>query len=75
VTGAKSAVKVINKAALKASNGSQYYHEAAVMAGCRHPNIVRLVESFETEENVYISTAFQEGGDLINHINTHWEGS
>lgn len=44
------------------------------MAKCRHPNIVRLVESFETDENVYISTAFQEGGDLINHINEHWEG-
>ena len=44
------------------------------MSKCRHPNIVRLVESFETEENVYISTAFQEGGDLINHINEHWEG-
>ena len=74
VTGTKSAVKVINKQKLKESNGSQYYHEAAVMAKCRHPNIVRLVESFETEENVYISTAFQEGGDLINHINEHWEG-
>ena len=44
------------------------------MAKCRHPNIVRFVESFETKEEVYISTAFQEGGDLINHINEHWNG-
>lgn len=42
------------------------------MAKCRHPNIVRFVESFETQDEVYIATAFQKGGDLINHINEHW---
>ena len=45
------------------------------MASCRHPNIVRFVESFETNEEVYISTAFQAGGDLIHHINRHWNGA
>ena len=67
-------MKVINKRRLRESNGSQYYHEAAVMAQCRHPNIVRFTESFETEDEVYIATSFQKGGDLIHHINENWEG-
>ena len=44
------------------------------MAQCKHPNVVKMTESFETEDEVYIATSFQKGGDLIQHINTHWDG-
>jgi serine/threonine protein kinase len=74
-SGTLSAVKIINKKNLKESGGSQYYHEASVMAPCKHPNIVKFIESFETKDEVYISTQFQKGGDLIRHINTHWGGN
>ena len=74
VSGTLSAVKVINKRNLKESKQSQYYHEASVLAPCKHPNVVKFVESFETKDEVFISTEFQAGGDLIHHINKHWDG-
>ena len=45
-----------------------------MLAPCKHPNIVKFVESFETQDEVFIATEFQAGGDLIHHINRHWDG-
>ena len=74
VSGTKAAMKVINKRNLKESKQSQYYHEASVMSLCKHPNVVKFMESFETKDEVYIATELQEGGDLINHVNKHYDG-
>ena len=74
-SGMAVALKIINKQNLKESKQSQYYHEASVLAPCKHPNIVKFVESFDTPNEVYIATEFQQGGDLINYINKHWQGN
>ena len=39
-------------------------NEASILYKCRHPNIVRCLEVFETEENMYMVTEFCQGGDL-----------
>ena len=74
-SGMAVALKIINKQNLKDSKQSQYYHEASVLAPCKHPNIVKFVESFDTPNEVFIATEFQAGGDLINYINKHWQGN
>ncbi len=53
-----AAVKIINKRNLKESKQTQYYQEASVLSPCKHPNIVKFIESFETRDEVYIATEF-----------------
>jgi serine/threonine-protein kinase ULK/ATG1 len=38
------------------------------MKKLNHPNIVRLLDVYETVNNCYIITEFCEGGSLQNHI-------
>ena len=65
-------MKIINKSNLKESKINQYYKEASILAPCKHQNIVKFVESFDTPKDVYIATEYQAGGDLISHIIKHW---
>ena len=71
-TGLLVAMKIINKLNLKESKVNQYYQEASILAPCKHPNIIKFVESFDTPKEVYIATEYQAGGDLINYITKHW---
>ena len=73
VTGQRVAIKVINKKKLKESKQTQYYDEARLLIACRHSNIIRHVESFQTTELVFIATEYQPGGDLVDHMNKHWD--
>ncbi len=43
-------------------------NEIAIMRLCRHPNIIRLVEEFETLENIYLVLELVRGGDLFDAI-------
>ena len=43
-------------------------NEVAIMRLCRHPNIVKLVEEFETIENIYLILELVRGGDLFDAI-------
>ena len=72
MTGKRMAIKIINKKKLQQSKLTQYYEEAKVLVSCRHSNIVKLVEAFETKEEAFIVTEYQSGGDLVDHINKHW---
>ena len=43
-------------------------NEIAIMRLCRHPNIIKLVEEFETLENIYLILELVRGGDLFDAI-------
>jgi len=43
-------------------------NEIAIMRLCRHPNIIKLVEEFETIENIYLILELIRGGDLFDAI-------
>ena len=58
VTGAKSAIKIINKEAFYQSCEIQKLQEANILAQCKHPNIVKLIEYFTTLKDIYIITEF-----------------
>ena len=43
-------------------------NEVAIMRLCRHPNIVKLIEEFETIEHIYLVLELVRGGDLFDAI-------
>jgi len=42
--------------------------EVAVMRKLEHPNILRIVEVYETADDAWIVTELCEGGDLLHHL-------
>ena len=58
VTGAKTAIKIINKEAFYQSCEIQKLQEANILAQCKHPNIVKLIEYFTTLKDIYIITEY-----------------
>lgn len=39
--------------------------EIEVLKICQHPNIIRLLDVFESPEYIYIVLEYMEGGDLF----------
>ena len=68
VTGMISAIKIINKEAFYQSCEIQKLQEANILAQCRHPNIIKLIEYFSTKKEIYIITEYQEGGDALQYV-------
>lgn len=71
-TGDVVAIKIINKKSLSEKQISNIKNEIFVMntlnnAG-KHPNILRLIESFESEENSYLVLEYCDGGEIFDKI-------
>ncbi|XP_039267676.2 serine/threonine-protein kinase DCLK3-like isoform X2 [Styela clava] len=66
-TEAEYAMKIIDKSKLKGKE-DMIENEIAIMKNCIHPNIVRLVEEFETEDEIYLMLEYVKGGDLFDAI-------
>lgn len=64
ITGKKVAVKAIDKEKLEVSGSSQFQNEAAILYQCRHQQIIKCVEVFETAQEILMVTEFCPGGDL-----------
>ncbi|CAF3676010.1 unnamed protein product [Rotaria socialis] len=64
------AVKIIDKSKMK---GKEYMldHEINIMYSCNHPNIIRLLEDFETSDEIYLVMELIKGGDLFDYITKH----
>ena len=58
VTGMVSAIKIINKEAFYQSCEIQKLQEANILAQCRHPNIIKLIEYFSTKKEIFIITEY-----------------
>lgn len=66
-TQSEFAMKVIDKTIMKGKE-EMIENEIAIMRLCRHPNIVKLVEEFETIESIYLILELVRGGDLFDAI-------
>lgn len=66
-TSSEFAMKIIDKGIMKGKE-DMIENEIAIMRLCRHPNIIRLVEEFETLENIYLVLELVRGGDLFDAI-------
>ncbi|KAJ9453613.1 Myosin light chain kinase A [Diplonema papillatum] len=66
-TGARVAVKVIEREKLKGKRYAMMCHEREILRFARHPNIVRLHECVETAEHIYMVMERMDY-DLYTHI-------
>ncbi|KAF1315769.1 Camk/camk1 protein kinase, partial [Globisporangium splendens] len=67
-TGAKHAVKIIDKAKLIATEKELLRTEIAILKLVTHANIIRLHDVYEDKQHIFIVTEFVSGGELFNRI-------
>ena len=58
VTKAEVAIKIVDKELLAESKSVQVKEEAQSMILCKHPNIIKLSEVYETHNAICIVTEF-----------------
>ncbi|XP_041102666.1 serine/threonine-protein kinase DCLK3-like [Polyodon spathula] len=66
-TDALYAMKIIDKAKLKGKE-HMIENEISIIKSLSHPNVVRLLEEYETDSEVYLIMEFVHGGDLFDAI-------
>ena len=67
------AVKMIQKEQLVNCAGSMI-SEIELMSRIKHPNVIKIVDLFETEDTLYIVSELLSGGELFDHIAGTAEG-
>lgn len=63
------ALKILVKKKLKGDKIEQLKNEITIMAGLDHPQILRLLEYFETPEVIYLVLELCRGGELLDRLN------
>jgi calcium/calmodulin-dependent protein kinase I len=66
--GSKWAIKVIKKQSLSAEDDKQLQSEVQVLETVHHENIVKLNETFDTTQNLYMVMEVCAGGELFDRI-------
>ena len=67
----KVAVKIISRDKTEESDMRLIYNELEIMKIVSHPNIVSLIDLFETDENIFIVMDYYKGGDLTSYLDSH----
>ena len=52
-------------------NIKNIHHEIEIMKKMQHENIVKLLDVYQTANNMYIVTEYCSGGDLRGHLKQH----
>jgi serine/threonine protein kinase len=70
ISGIEYAVKVIDKTDLSKAEHESVLREKQILSEINHPNIVKLVDFFEDEEedSVYLVLEYLSGGELFDRI-------
>eukprot|EP01022_Parablepharisma_sp_SALTPOND_P008189 TRINITY_DN135349_c2_g1_i1.p1 TRINITY_DN135349_c2_g1~~TRINITY_DN135349_c2_g1_i1.p1 ORF type:complete len:1128 (-),score=119.65 TRINITY_DN135349_c2_g1_i1:2063-5362(-) len=69
LTGKLVAIKSINKEYLTdESSKKKVMQEFSILKLLRHPNVIRLYESFESAKHILIVMELCTGGDLLNYV-------
>lgn len=69
LTGKLVAIKSIKKAYLTdEASKRKVMQEFSILKHLRHPNVIRLYESFESAKHILIVTELCAGGDLLNFV-------
>lgn len=68
MSGLKRAIKFIQKEDLSESEKNRLVTEVEILKTIDHPNIIKIFEFYEDEENFYIVTELCTGGELFDRI-------
>lgn len=67
-TGKNTAVKIISKKKLSPEDVDGLAMEIEILGTLQHPHIIKLYETFDEGEDIYIVTELVEGGELFDRI-------
>jgi len=67
-TGAKSAVKIVNRTDISPEDDLALKQEVDIMRQLNHPNIINCYDFFEEEKNYYVVLEYMDGGELFDRI-------
>lgn len=67
-TGTKVAVKILKKSSLSMVDLDLAKREIEILKLCQHPSIIRLLDTFENPDYIYIVMEWLRGGDLYNYL-------
>mmetsp|Transcript_16731 Transcript_16731/g.36517 ORF Transcript_16731/g.36517 Transcript_16731/m.36517 type:complete len:429 (-) Transcript_16731:272-1558(-) len=70
-TGQEFACKVIDKRQVEMKFSGlldQFFVEIKVLKALKHPNIIRLEESFESADRIYMVMEIMKGGELFDYV-------
>lgn len=70
-SGRRVAVKEIDKKLLSPKVSENLLKEISILSTIDHPNIIRLFESIETEDRIFLVLEYCDGGDLAAYIHRH----
>ena len=72
LTGKYVAIKGIEKALMKdEASRKKVFREVYILKKIRHPNVIRLLEVFESSRHFLIVMEFADNGDLLDYVNKH----
>ena len=61
-------LKIYNKAKMLTTNQNQFEEELKLIKKLDHPNIFKIYEFYQDEENYYLIAEYLEGGELFSFI-------
>lgn len=67
-TGAKRAVKLLEKSKYRQEINDEVLNEFKILKSLDHPNLVKVYEMVEEDERYQIVTDLYDGGDLLDKI-------
>ncbi|CAJ1950575.1 unnamed protein product [Sphenostylis stenocarpa] len=71
VSGLEVAIKEIEIRQLNPKIRENLLKEISILSTIQHPNIIRLIETIETDDRIYLVLEYCAGGDLATYIQRH----
>jgi len=69
-TGSQVAIKIINKKLIKSQKiSSKIQREIRLMKYFNHPNMIKLYQVLDTEQNIFVVMEYVPGGELYDMVN------
>jgi calcium/calmodulin-dependent protein kinase I len=66
--GVQVAVKIFNRALIEESDERHLLQEVDILKRVHHPNIIRVYETIETKDKIYVVMELAKGGELFDRI-------
>ncbi|KAE9593598.1 putative protein kinase Group-Pl-3 family [Lupinus albus] len=70
-TGLEYAIKEIHKKQLSPKVNESLFKEISILSTINHPNIIRLFQTIQTNDRIYLVLEYCGGGDLGAYIHRH----
>eukprot|EP00344_Euplotes_crassus_P003383 CAMPEP_0196995726 /NCGR_PEP_ID=MMETSP1380-20130617/1792_1 /TAXON_ID=5936 /ORGANISM="Euplotes crassus, Strain CT5" /LENGTH=706 /DNA_ID=CAMNT_0042411491 /DNA_START=310 /DNA_END=2430 /DNA_ORIENTATION=- len=67
-TGKEVAIKMVSKTQMSPEDLELQRNEIEILKVCQHPSIIRLLDIFENETDIYLVMEYMKGGDLFDYL-------